>query len=239
MPPKEQFLVVRTTTVFKQDTISSRLLPDKDKFIARVGTRFPLLWHVPAPGKHIKCTFGKEFGEAVRNTWYAFGEHVYLEIFNPEGDEEEKEVIEDRPGLIKLPGFSSDFYLSDPILPNGDFTWGEATKHGQRIPTTKAIVENILKMADVMQEIRELFENQPIIVTSWYRDAVTNKRVGGASRSTHLTGGAVDFKVKDVPPHIVQKVLEEWWGSRGGLASANTFTHIDNRGYRARWSYGV
>ena len=26
-------------------------------------------------------------------------------------------------------------------------------------------------------------------------------------------------------------------GQKGGLASATSFTHIDVRGYRARWSY--
>jgi uncharacterized protein YcbK (DUF882 family) len=89
-----------------------------------------------------------------------------------------------------------------------------------------------------MQEIRELFGHQMITVTSWYRDPATNQRVGGARRSMHLTGGAVDFRIAGVSPSQVQQRLDAWWGTRGGLASANTFTHIDNRGYRARWRYG-
>jgi uncharacterized protein YcbK (DUF882 family) len=99
------------------------------------------------------------------------------------------------------------------------------------------VTTNIIKVAKVLEEVRELFGGKPIIVTSWYRPAKINKAVGGVSNSRHILGDAVDFQVKGVHPTEVQKKLDSWYGSRGGLASATTFTHIDTRGYKARWRY--
>jgi len=48
----------------------------------------------------------------------------------------------------------------------------------------------------------------------------------------------VDFVVSGISPPQVNRQLEPWWGDRGGLASVSCFTHIDARGYKARWSYG-
>jgi uncharacterized protein YcbK (DUF882 family) len=119
----------------------------------------------------------------------------------------------------------------------GNFTWGEATHGGSRIPVNASVVNGIVEIAKAMQEIREM-RDRPIRVNSWYRDPATNRRVGGASRSRHLTGDAVDFVVRGEHPYDTFDCLNSWWGSKGGLASSTVFTHIDLRGFRARWSYG-
>ena len=93
-------------------------------------------------------------------------------------------------------------------------------------------------MAEVMEDVRAKFGDRPIQVNSWYRDPATNAAVGGASASRHMQGDAVDFVVKGIPCHEVFRELDPWWRDRGGLASSSVFTHIDGRGYRARWSYG-
>ena len=89
-----------------------------------------------------------------------------------------------------------------------------------------------------MEEVRDRLGGRPITINSWYRDPVTNRRVGGASRSRHLVGDAVDFVAPGIHPYDVYDRLNRWWGAKGGLASATVFTHIDTRGYYARWSYG-
>ena len=80
-----------------------------------------------------------------------------------------------------------------------------------------------------------------IQINSWYRDPITNKAVGGASQSRHMAGDAVDFLVVEgagyLNPFDVYGRLDPWWGNRGGLASSSLFTHIDVRGYKARWHY--
>lgn len=54
------------------------------------------------------------------------------------------------------------------------------------------VLKNISILRDVLNEVRD-FVNEPIIVTSWYRDVEHNKRVGGVRNSHHLTGGAADI----------------------------------------------
>lgn len=127
--------------------------------------------------------------------------------------------------------------LNQPIIPGGNFYWGEATKYGQRIPKDAQIVNNIVESAEYMQKIRSYFENKRININSWYRDQVTNKEMGGSSRSRHLFGDAVDFCVEGVSPEEVYRMLDSYHGKRGGLGRymQNGFTHIDLRGKRARW----
>ena len=141
-------------------------------------------------------------------------------------------------GPFRLPGFRSTFYLSEPIVPNGNFTWAEATKDGSRIPANRNVVYGIIRIARVMEEVRSRLGDRPIRVNSWYRDPASNRAVGGAIYSRHLSGDALDFVVIAVHAYTVYDRLNSWWGSRGGLASSSIFTHIDARGYYARWSYG-
>ena len=141
-------------------------------------------------------------------------------------------------GPFRLPGFRSTFYLSEPIIPNGNFTWAEATKNGSRIPVSRDIAYGIIRIARVMEEVRSRLGDRPIRVNSWYRDPTTNRAVGGARYSRHLSGDAIDFVVIGLHAYTVYDRLNGWWGSRGGLASSSIFTHIDSRGYYARWSYG-
>ncbi|MGF1513254.1 MAG: D-Ala-D-Ala carboxypeptidase family metallohydrolase [Elainellaceae cyanobacterium] len=232
-------LTVINDTVFKQSPQQARELATLDKFLAPKNTEFDVVSYKPAPFKHVRVTFTAPVGLQPKDTWYVFGEHVSFEGNAPDTDPKETEKApKPRSGGFNLPGYRSRFYLEDPVLPGGNFTWAEVTKNGQRMPETKSIVVEVLRIASAVQDIRALFGDRPITVTSWYRDPVSNRRVGGARQSRHLTGGAVDFKVSGVSPAEVQRRLDPWWGRRGGLASANTFTHIDNRGYRARWRYG-
>lgn len=88
-----------------------------------------------------------------------------------------------------------------------------------------------------LEEVRAIF-NAPISINSWYRDPATNRAVGGASQSRHMVGDAADFVVRGFSPYTVNSRLDSWYSTRGGLASASVFTHLDCRGYKARWSYG-
>lgn len=149
------------------------------------------------------------------------------------------EPPQDKPtGPFRLPGFSSTFYLSEPIIPDGNFTWAEATKSGSRIPESRDIAYGIIRVARVMEEVRSRMGNRPISINSWYRDPDSNKAAGGAIYSRHMSGDAVDFVVMGIHAYTVYAELNSWWGSRGGLASSSIFTHIDTRGFYARWSYG-
>lgn len=125
--------------------------------------------------------------------------------------------------------------ISSKIIPNGHFTWSEATKGGTRIPNDEKIVDNIITAAKNMEEIRTYFGNKPITITSWYRDPKSNSSVGGAKDSIHMQGLAVDFTVSGVSPSTTYSKMDSYWGARGGVGKYSDFTHVDARGKKARW----
>ena len=233
-------LKVNSNTFFKLSTELSDQLSDAEKVFVSKGTTYPVQSHTPDLGDHVKVELADVFlGPENRNTWYVYRFHVEFEGNEPDNNPKDQEQsASTQENTIKLPGYTTNFSLSSPIMPNGHFTWAEATKNGTRIPADKSIVDGILKIAEVMEEVRSLLGDRPIKVNSWYRDPATNRRVGGASRSRHLSGDALDFVVQGMSPSQVYAKLNPWWGARGGLASSSVFTHIDARGYKARWSYG-
>lgn len=239
-------LLVLADTVFKSKPQQSRQLSDDEKIRVAAGTRIGVLEDEPDKGDHVRVRLpdGVLLGQNNRADWYVYRLHVQLEGTEPDNkpvdppaEPETKIAARDRGRPITVPKLGT-VYLGDPILEGGHFSWAEATKNGSRIPVDENVVNGILKVAEVMEEVREYLGARPITINSWYRDPKTNRRVGGARRSRHLSGDAVDFVVKGISPPAVNRKLESWWGSRGGLASASSFTHIDVRGYRARWSYG-
>lgn len=127
---------------------------------------------------------------------------------------------------------------SDRVFLGGHFTWGEFTKGLTRAPQNKSVIDNILRLADYLEDVRGLFGNATITINSGYRPPAVNASVGGASNSQHLYGAAADIVVRGFVPREVYKRLNDWHGSKGGLGDSRTFTHIDLRGYKARWNYG-
>lgn len=60
-------------------------------------------------------------------------------------------------------------------------------------PERDTIIENITKLASVLDDIREEMD-QPIFITSGYRCASVNTYYKGAKNSYHLTGRAADLR---------------------------------------------
>lgn len=94
------------------------------------------------------------------------------------------------------------------------------------------------KLSAYLQKIREHF-GKPVHITSGYRCAKHNKKVGGSSGSRHTKGQAADFWVEGVKPAEVAKYAE-CIGVKGiGLYEAGdgNFVHIDTRTSKSFW-YG-
>jgi len=234
-------LRVMSDTLFKQEPKLSSQLSDSEKVFVKNGTAFELHSHTSTEGNHVKLALANAFlGPENRNTWYAYAPDIEVEGNEPDNQPRDKPPATPKdPGrAIRLPGFQGTYYLNNPIIYGGNFTWSEATHGGSRMPENAGVVYGIIRITKAMEEVRKIFGNKPITVNSWYRDPRTNAAVGGASRSRHMSGDAVDFVVPGTHPYDVYARLNGWWGGRGGLASATVFTHIDARGYRARWSYG-
>jgi putative chitinase len=78
------------------------------------------------------------------------------------------------------------------------FDLNEATSTGTGLyndPEGIELKSNIIQCALRLDEVRDLFA-LPLIVSSWYRSPKVNAKVGGAKNSAHMSGFAVDFKIK-------------------------------------------
>jgi hypothetical protein len=63
----------------------------------------------------------------------------------------------------------------------------------QNIPASLDHVENLVALAQVLEDIRSDY-GAPIVVTSAYRDPIVNHAVGGVANSFHLQGRAADIR---------------------------------------------
>ncbi|MEO0868285.1 MAG: D-Ala-D-Ala carboxypeptidase family metallohydrolase [Cyanobacteria bacterium J06642_11] len=127
--------------------------------------------------------------------------------------------------------------LDASIVPNGNFTWSEATRGGTRMPPNQATVDAMIRIASLAQQARDRL-GRPFHITSWYRPADINRQVGGASNSRHIVGDAIDFYVDGLSGDQIYWALDPWWpGGLGRYRSFARLSHLDARGYRARWRH--
>jgi len=120
---------------------------------------------------------------------------------------------------------------SDKLSPH--FRLAEFLHDGSMEGVTLDVIENLRALANELEGVRKLLGDKPIHIDSGFRTEEHNRAVGGVKGSQHLYGKAADIVVTEVPPHKVQKALADW---PGGMGSYTNFTHLDIRGFRARWS---
>ena len=230
-------LITLWDTYLKKEAVDSSKLDEGDRVFIEAGTELPLNWHKKSQNNHVEFSLLTQV-EGLHN-WFLYdkaGKFLGNEIDNQPKDEYQKPVIEGPK--IKVPGISRPVGVNEPIIMNGNFTWAEATKNGSRIPVSESVTYNIVRIAKYLEEVREILGGKSIKITSWYRDPATNRRVGGASRSRHLSGDAVDFYCDHMSVSQAYAKLNPWHGSQGGLAvKPGSFLHIDGRKYFSRWTY--
>lgn len=61
------------------------------------------------------------------------------------------------------------------------------------------IQDNMFRLLNILEDIRTLFFDESIYITSFYRNKKHNKKVGGVANSYHLLGAAVDVTCSDIP----------------------------------------
>lgn len=102
--------------------------------------------------------------------------------------------------------------LEAPIGDSRHFKWREALYLREwqiyAFPTDAFVIQEIEKSALKMDLIREFFK-KPVIVTSWFRPPKYNVEIGGAPKSKHVLGMAVDFQVKGMDAEVARTWLEE------------------------------
>ena len=113
-----------------------------------------------------------------------------------------------------------------------------ACKDGTQVPTKYQ--GNVAALCLALEHLRAKL-GAPVVIISAYRTKAYNKRVGGASRSQHLTGKAADIRLSGKTPAEVSACLEELIADgtipQGGIGvyPSHNFTHYDIRLSKARW----
>lgn len=103
------------------------------------------------------------------------------------------------------------------------------------------MLDNALRLIEVLEWLRSKEIISPVLVNSWYRDPYYNSAVGGVPYSMHLTLGAADITKVGFTPQQVAGMLESHPESQTfGMGCYENFVHIDIRGYMhrrapARW----
>lgn len=133
--------------------------------------------------------------------------------------------------LITIPGKTNPIDINSKIDKCKHFTWAEALNSPPRIPANWQITANIIEVALLLDGLRD-FLGEPIHVTSWYRDPLTNRLVGGAVNSQHMQGNAVDFYIESTDGHGLGRSIDS--KVQGGLGVYSSWVHVDLGAY-ARW----
>ena len=95
---------------------------------------------------------------------------------------------------------------------------------------------NVIKLEFVrrLQMIRTLIR-RPLTVVSGCRCVKHNRYVGGATKSRHLRGIAVDVKATGLTPKQIASIARSL--GFGGIGIGKTFVHLDFRGTPCEWNY--
>lgn len=82
---------------------------------------------------------------------------------------------------------SANFYLSEMTVSDTAARLGIDNTPGQHE------LQNLFKLAALLEQVRKALGNKPILVTSGYRGIELNRRIGGSTTSEHVLGLAADF----------------------------------------------
>ena len=83
----------------------------------------------------------------------------------------------------------------------------EAARRGIDNTPTPEIVGELRKTAELLEQVRTLVGDKPIVLSSGYRCPTLNAAIGGASNSQHVTGQAADFNVIGMQPLDVCRMI--------------------------------
>lgn len=118
-----------------------------------------------------------------------------------------------------------------------NFSLSEFNRRNYAVPTD--VMRNLIELARNLQILRDEVK-KPIKITSGYRPAELNAKVGGVKSSKHIIGQAADFKIEGYTPKqvaaIIEKLIAAGKMKQGGLGTYSTWVHYDVRGTAARWA---
>ncbi|MGG6294017.1 YcbK family protein [Leptolyngbya sp. AN02str] len=240
--------VVRITqnTLFKRRPVQSSQLAPNERFAVERGSSWIIQGYAYADASgpfngHIRFALKYPKDEINGfNTWYVYDQHAQVEVNSrvvyPTNSPPPPPPPPTFPGnRFTVPGVGT-VASGQPIISGGNFTWGEATKDGSRIPANATIARDIITLARELQKARNQI-GRPFRINSWYRPPDVNASVGGASRSQHLYGKAADIQVSGLSGRAVANAVFPWWnGGIGIYSNMPNVVHLDI-GPRRYWGF--
>ncbi|HEX6956271.1 MAG TPA: D-Ala-D-Ala carboxypeptidase family metallohydrolase [Agromyces sp.] len=157
-----------------------------------------------------------------------------------------------------MPKLRPKYGVLGTVGPAPGFSWAEVRCTDGTLPTSLLMRRRFVVQARLLNVFRAKLAKRygvptsdvSIVVNSWYRSPAYNRRIGGASKSQHVEGRATDIRVYLKPrraarvmlkpsfvAHLLARYVPQFAG--GGIGwydpAHGNFTHVDHRGYRARW----
>ncbi len=112
-----------------------------------------------------------------------------------------------------------------------------ASKDGRAVPAN--LRRNAQRQAFTLERLRHALGDKPLSGISYYRSPEHNRAVGGASQSRHMQADATDFDKSTVDRIGKTRFLntaERFYAQDGVGVYPGGSVHLDQRGYRSRWS---
>lgn len=247
--PRPVLYANKQTFLKSRPDLQAAQLPTHERIALGAGSALQIQDAFETRDNHVKVRLVNPIINKVDWWCYTGGDHVTIvggvsdqTPAEPE-DATDLNSPKDDDWIVSVPGISQ-LAMNNPVhsqlAPN--IFWYELLHGNQntkvfRRPVSTNIVKNLIELAKDLQFIRNHYD-KPMIITSGYRDPVTNRRVGGARRSRHTLGQAADFRIAGVHPRQVANWLASSKLGNNGIGDSARFTHYDTRGYRARWNYG-
>ena len=117
------------------------------------------------------------------------------------------------------------------ITPN--FTLDELTasesaeRNGWDNTPTDAELENLKRLADMLEQVKVVLGGKPIMINSAFRSKKVNDAVGSKDTSQHRLGCAADIRVPGMTPdEVVRKVIASGISFDQVIREFDRWTHI-------------
>ena len=69
------------------------------------------------------------------------------------------------------------------------------------------VIENLKRLAMILEQVRSLFNNSPVMVNSAYRSLEVNRAVKSSDGSQHRLGCAADIRIPGQSPDMVVQTI--------------------------------
>ena len=69
------------------------------------------------------------------------------------------------------------------------------------------VIENLKRLAMILEQVRSLFNGSPVMVNSAYRSLAVNRAVGSSDGSQHRFGCAADIRIPGQTPDMIMKAI--------------------------------